>query len=139
MAVHRVVRQQQLQRQLSGSAHRLGVGMYHHALPHPGGAGVLEGMRALYLHHTHAAGGTGIQFFQIAQGGDVDAVCTRNLQNRGAGRHGQGLAVNGQIHVCHVHASFLSFASKSPGKSFRALINAVVALWPRGQKQVFCI
>ena len=139
VAVHRVVREQQLQRQLSGGAHRLGVGVDDHALAHPGGAGMLKGAGALHLHHAHAAGGVGIQFFQKAQGRDVDAVCPRGLQDRASGGHGQGLAVDRKIDVCHAHASFFSFASKSSGKSLSALMNAVVALCPRGQKQVFCM
>ena len=61
MAVDAVVGEQQLQRELSGLAHGLGVRMDDHTLTHLRGAGVLEGARALDLDDAHAAGGVRLE------------------------------------------------------------------------------
>jgi len=64
---------------------------------HPRGygrrAGRDEGPRTLDLHEAHAAGAGGGGSFQVAKGGDVDAVALGGLQNRIAGTEGCCLAV----------------------------------------------
>jgi hypothetical protein len=55
--------------------------------------------RSFDLHHAQAAGAEGFQMLGGAQSGDVDAGLGSGMHDRGAGRHADRHAVDGQCHI----------------------------------------
>ena len=81
-----------------GVTHSRGVGVNHHALQDFRVAGGDQALRALHLHHAHAAGGDLVQLLQIAQVGNGDARLFRRVQDGGPLGGGQLPAVDCKVY-----------------------------------------
>ena len=95
-AVHPVVGQDELQGELAGLAHPLGVGVHLHALADRVDAGGHQALGPLHLHHADAAGADLVDVLEKAQGRDVEARGAGRLQHRGPGGNGDGDVVDAQ-------------------------------------------
>ena len=73
----------QLQVDLAGGEHPLGVGQHLHPLGHRVDAGGHQVLHPLDLHHADAAGADLVDVLQEAEGGDVDGQLPGRLQDGG--------------------------------------------------------
>ena len=108
-AVHPVVGQNQLQGELAGMAHLLGVGVDLHALADRVHAGGHQAFGPLHLHHADAAGADLVDVLQETQRRDIEARGAGRLQHRGALGNGDGDVVDAQRYHLFVHVRSLPY------------------------------
>jgi hypothetical protein len=97
-----VVGEQEFDNVLAGFEHVRVVGEDFHAVGSFGDTGRQEGAGTRHLTHAHAASAFGAEKGMVAEGGDIDADLFSGVQNGGAGRSGDSLAVYSQSnHITH--------------------------------------
>ncbi len=79
------------------------VGRHHHALRHRRGAGAGRTVEALHLDLAQAAAGGGLQPGIRAEGGDLDAVLSAGIQQRGPRPRRDAAAIHPQADEGSVH------------------------------------
>ena len=101
VAVHLVLAEHLGERRLAELEQLRAVGRDVHALRNLDGAGELFLLVALHLHDAELAGGVGTHALIGAERGDADLGSLCRLENGRPGGDGNGLAVDGQIHIRH--------------------------------------
>ena len=101
VAVHLVLAEHLGERRLAELEQLRAVGRDVHALRNLDGAGELFLLVALHLYDAELAGGVGTHALIGAERGDADLCSFCRLENGRPGGDGNGLAVDGQIHIRH--------------------------------------